>query len=284
MKKHIIRIAVSGVEVAYDAAPIVAGITFAVHQGEFVGVLGPNGSGKAPLFRAISRVLSPRKVCVLIDGRKVAAYSREGLARCLAVVAQESHLDFDFTVTEVVRMGRIPHLKRFQREGALDKRIVNEALHLTDLLPFANRLVTELSGGERQRVAIARALAQEPEILLLDEPTAHLDINYQLTLLDLIWHLNRKGGLTVLIVLHDLNLAAQYCDQLILLREGRIYNAGTPADVITEEAIREVYGVHAVVSPHPVMGTPCIYPLSQVRRKEMGKGRMEGREGWTDNN
>ncbi len=271
MMEDFIRIKVSEVEVVYDADPVVAGITFQVHQGEFVGLIGPNGSGKSTLLRVISRVLSPRKGTVLIDGRFASVYGREELARRLAVVTQESQLHFDFTVAEVVRMGRIPHLKRFQREGARDTHIVDKALHLTDLLPFANRLVTELSGGERQRVAIARALAQEPEILLLDEPTAHLDINYQLTLLDLIWHLNRKSGLTVLIVLHDLNLAAQYCDQLILLGEGRIYNAGTPADVITEEAIRDVYGVHAVVSPHPVMGTPCIYPLSQVRRKEMGK-------------
>ena len=264
--KHQTRIAVSRVEVVYEAEPVVAGIIFQVHQGEFVGLIGPNGSGKSTLLRVISRVLSPRKGVVLIDEREISEFGREELARRLAVVAQESQLHFDFTVSEIVRMGRIPHLKRFQREGIEDECIVDQALHLTDLKPFANRLVTALSGGERQRVAIARALAQTPEILLLDEPTAHLDLNYQLSLLDLIWKLNRTEGLTVLVVLHDLNLAAQYCDKLILLQKGRIYNVGRSNNVITEAAIREVYGVEAIVSPHPVLGTLCIYPLSQERK------------------
>ena len=270
------RIAVSGIEVVYDAAPrkvgtqapVVAGVTFQVYQGEFVGLIGPNGSGKSTLLRVISRVLAPRKGVVFIDERELAEFGREELARRLAVVAQESQLHFDFTVSEIVRMGRIPHLKRFQRESAADESIVDEALNLTDLQPFANRLVTALSGGERQRVAIARALAQTPEILLLDEPTAHLDLNYQLSLLDLIWKLNRTEGLTVIVVLHDLNLAAQYCDKLILLQEGRIYNVGKPKEVITEPTIGEVYGVEAIVSPHPVSGTLSVYPVSQVRKKE----------------
>ena len=263
--ENLTRIAVSNVEVAYDAEPIVAGVTFQINRGEFVGLIGPNGSGKSTLLRVISRVLSPRKGAALIDEQSVSAYGRDELARRLAVVTQESQLHFDFTVSEVVGMGRIPHLKRFQREGIRDARVVEEALHLTELEPFADRLVTELSGGERQRVAIARALAQEPEILLLDEPTAHLDINYQLALLDLIWTLNQANGVTVLAALHDLNLAAQYCDKLIVLRAGRIYTVGTPTDVITADTIRDVYGVEAVISHHPKAHTPCVYPLSQTK-------------------
>ena len=277
------RIAVSGVEVVYDTvprkigmqAPVVAGVTFQVHQGEFVGLIGPNGSGKSTLLRVISRVLSPQKGVVLIDEREISGFGREELARRLAVVAQESQLHFDFTVSEIVWLGRIPHLKRFQREGAADESIVDQALTLTDLQPFANRLVTALSGGERQRVAIARALAQTPEILLLDEPTAHLDLNYQLSLLDLIWKLNRTEGLTVMVALHDLNLAAQYCDKLILLQEGRIYNVGRPKDVITEHTINEVYGVEAIVSPHPVLGTLSVYPVSQVRKRKYKDDKEE---------
>jgi len=265
--KQQIRIAVSGVEVVYEAEPVVTDITFQVHQGEFAGLIGPNGSGKSTLLRVISRVLSPQKGVTLINQRELSEFGREELARRLAVVTQESQLHFDFTVSEIVRMGRIPHLRRFQRESIVDERIVEQALHLTELQPFANRLVTALSGGERQRVAIARALAQTPEILLLDEPTAHLDLNYQLALLDLIWKLNRTEGLTVLVVLHDLNLAAQYCDKLILLQNGRIYNVGSPTDVITEAAIREVYGVEAIVGPHPVLGTLCVYPASQVKKR-----------------
>ena len=265
MENNTIRIAVSEVEVAYDAEPIVAGVTFQVNHGEFVGLIGPNGSGKSTLLRVISRVLSPRKGSVLIDDQSVSGYGRDELARRLAVVTQESSLHLDFTVREIVRMGRIPHLKRFQREGIRDARVVEEDLHLTGLESFKDRLVTELSGGERQRVAIARALAQEPEILLLDEPTSHLDISYQLALLDLIWALNQAKGLTVLAVLHDLNLAAQYCDKLIVLRAGRVYTVGTPTDVITADTIRDVYGVEAVISHHPLANTPCVYPLSQTK-------------------
>lgn len=260
-----IRIEVCGVEVVYEAEPVVTGICFQVRKGEFIGLIGPNGSGKSTLLRAISRVLAPQKGAVLIDGRAVADYGRDELARGLAVVAQESPLHFDFTVSEVVRMGRIPHLKRFQREGPLDAQIVDRAFRLTRIETISERLVTQLSGGERQRVAIARALAQEPEILLLDEPTAHLDINYQIELMDLIRHLSLKDELTVLAVLHDLNLAAQYCDKLILLRKGHIYKLGTPDEVLTESAIWDVYGVRAIVGSYPITGTLYVHPLSNIK-------------------
>ena len=296
MMEIIEPIEVSSVDAAYDDLPVVRGVSFQVRRGEFVGLIGPNGSGKSTLIRVISKILKPNKGSVRVDGVEVADYSRDELARFLAVVRQEEALDFEFTVAEVVGLGRIPHLKRFEREGPRDAEIVSEALELTGLSELAGRPVTEISGGERQRVAIARALAQEPEILLLDEPTTHLDIRYQVELLELLYRLTlvtsdalayemRKTGdgqpavcvrtrsrngaarkpLTVLAVLHDLNLAALYCGRLILLKDGRVHGVGTPSEVLTAETVREVYGVDVTVVPHPVRGTPCLYPGVDTR-------------------
>ena len=264
-----VRIQVSQVEAAYDGEPVVSDVSFRIRRGEFVGLSGPNGSGKSTLIRLVSNVLKAQKGCVLIDGRPVGELRREELARRMAVVRQEAPLDFEFTVQEAVMLGRIPHLKRFQSEGSQDRRIVARALEQTELADLAGRLVTEISGGERQRVAIARALAQQPEIFLLDEPTAHLDIRHQVAVLELLACLCRKEGLTVLAVLHDLNLAAQFCERIILLKQGSVFRHGTPHEVLEAETIRQVYGVEAAVSLHPVTGVPCVYPLGRKAAAEL---------------
>ncbi|HSR69122.1 MAG TPA: heme ABC transporter ATP-binding protein [Acidobacteriota bacterium] len=258
------RIATYGLQAAYDREPVIEDVSLRVRREELVALTGPNGSGKSTLIRLISNVLRPQKGRVEIDGRDVRDFPLDELARRLAVVQQEPVLNFDFSVRQVVGLGRIPHLKRFQRETPRDRHVVDEALRRTHLQDLAERPVTLISGGERQRVAIARALAQEPEILLLDEPTSHLDIRYQMALLEDLRRLVRETGLAVLAVLHDLNLAAQFCDRLLLLHRGRLVGDGEPSEVIDVDIVRRVYAIEAEVHPHPVFGTPCIHPVRQA--------------------
>lgn len=256
---------------SYNCIPALEGVAFRVERGDFAGIIGPNGSGKTTLLKAISKVLEPRRGTVMVDGRDVLSLSRRQLARLLTTVPQETHLDFAFTVEEIVRMGRFSHIPRLRGEGRVDRELVREAMVLTETYHLASRPVTEISGGERQRVVIARALAQQPEILLLDEPTSHLDIGYQTEILDLLKGLNRRGKFTVLAVFHDLNLATQYCDYLILLCKGKVAAIGPPEKVVTSENVRLAYGIEAIVTPHPVYGSPMVTPVS----KELGECRRK---------
>ncbi|MEU0879186.1 ABC transporter ATP-binding protein [Lentzea sp. NPDC005914] len=215
-------------------------------ENEVAGIIGPNGSGKSTTLRCVYRALKPTSGAVLVDGENV--HKRQNLAVDLAALTQESQVEFDFTVAEVVEMGRLPH----ERDPAKDARVCAEALATVDAAHLAARSFLTLSGGERQRVLIARALAQEPNVLVLDEPTNHLDIRHQLDVL----RLARTLGRTVLTVLHDLNLAASYCDRLYVLDEGRLVAGGTPHDVLTPELIAKVFHVTAHVVPHPTTGVP----------------------------
>lgn len=252
------NIEIQDLQFAYGENTILAGTTFTVRDGSFMGIIGPNGSGKTTMLKLLSRVLFPGGGTVLLDGRKLAGFEQKELARTMAVVAQDTSAGYLFSVEEIVMMGRAPYLGRFQSESLADIEIVKEALEMTGTLHLRNRPVTELSGGERQRVMIARALAQQPKILLLDEPTNHLDIGYQQEILDLVKHLSTARGLTVAAVLHDLNLAAYYCNSLVLLHEGKIYADGTPREVLTAENIGHVYRTRVLVTPHPVLGVPTI--------------------------
>ncbi len=243
---------VMGVTCGYGSTPVLADATLKVNKGELLGIVGPNGSGKSTLLKAMSRVLPPRCGRILLQEDDIYEMRPSQAAQHLAVVPQEAGLDFPFTVEAVVMMGRIPHLKRFQREGQRDREIVREALRQTNTLQLAERLVTELSGGEKQRVLIARALAQEPEVMFLDEPTSFLDLNYQIEIMELLNRLRYQQGLTAVMVVHDLNLASQYCDNLLVLKDGRIFTAGSPAQVLNEDLIREVYGCEVKVEQrHP---------------------------------
>ena len=244
------KLEVNEVAVAIASRRIVNEVSLEVVPGEIVGLIGPNGSGKSTLLRSIYRLLKPVAGYVYLGGDDVWQLSAREAARRTAVVVQETPSDFDFTVAEVVEMGRTPHKGLLEADNARDAQIVQEALARVNMTAFTERSFNTLSGGEKQRVLVARALVQEPKLLVLDEPTNHLDIRYQLEILNLV----RTLGITTLVTLHDLNLAATYCSRLYLLANGRIATSGAPEAVLTPAWVRSVYGVDAHCGVHPISG------------------------------
>jgi iron complex transport system ATP-binding protein len=242
----------------YDQSWALRHFDLDIHAGELLAVLGPNGSGKSTLLNVIDGILTPQEGQVLLRGRSVSEYTRSGVAKEVAMVAQESHFRFSFTALEVVLMGRFPHLERFQFEGKRDMEVAFTALQATHCLDLTERSIHELSGGEKQRVLVARALAQEPTVILLDEPTSFLDLRFKKEIFDLISSLTHKKGLSVLVVSHDIDLAAQYCDRMVMLKEGRVYSMGLPGDVITASNIEAVYECPVIVDKNPAAGSPRV--------------------------
>ncbi len=226
--------------------------------GEIWGVLGPNGSGKSTFLKVLNGLLTPQEGEVMLKNRPLSGYSRAGLAREVAMVAQENHFRFSFSALEVVLMARFSHLGWFQFEGPRDMEAANEALEVTHCLDLAERSINELSGGEKQRVLIARALAQEPTVILLDEPTSFLDLQYKKEIFSLISSLTHNRGMSVLVVSHDIDLAAQFCDKMVMLKDGNIHSTGAPNEVITASNVETVYGCSVVVDRNPVTGTPRV--------------------------
>lgn len=239
-------------------------LTFDVFEGEFLSITGPNGTGKSTLLRLMSGFMKPSEGFVKFMGQKLYSFNQSELARKLAFVLQDSFINFPYTVREIVSMGRFPFLGTFQNESKDDKYIINIAMEKTGISNLAERPVTELSGGERQRVMIAKALAQKPAVLILDEPTSSLDINYQIDILDTIKLLNREEHVTVIMVAHDLNLACQYSDRLLLLSKGSIYASGPPCDVITEENIYNVFSLHVNIDKESYGNFPRVSLLSKI--------------------
>jgi ABC-type cobalamin/Fe3+-siderophores transport system ATPase subunit len=251
--------------------PVLTGVSIDVPPGGFCGVLGPNGSGKTTLLRLLSGALRPSAGTVTIDGSDLSGLPRTTLARRMAIVPQETHLAFDFSVLEVVLMGRYPHLGTFQIEGAADFAIARQALAATGTLGLEDRQFATLSGGEKQRVIIAGALAQVSgaarSLLVLDEPTAALDLAYQLELAALLRHLQSTLAITVVVSTHDLNFAASICRTLVLLREGRVIARGPVDDVLTAAAVRELYGVDAEVHRHAATGRLMVIPIGRAEKE-----------------
>jgi len=256
-----IMLTLERVTLGYGKHTILRDINLSVGRGEMLGIIGPNGSGKSTLLKGICRLLSPAEGRILFENQDIAAMNRGQIARRMAVVPQTPNLPETFTAFEVVLMGRTPHLGRFRFEGYRDFDIAWKAMEITRTQPLAERTMDKISGGQRQLLTIARALAQEPKLILLDEPTAHLDINYQIEILDFIRGLCRNQNIAAIAVLHDLNLAAQYCDRLALLGNGAIHAVGSPQEVITEPNLRDVYGARVYVHPHPVNGLPTVLIL-----------------------
>lgn len=258
------RLEIKNINFCYDSIKALENVTFNVDNGEILGIIGPNGSGKTTLLRCINGVLQPKIGTVLIDREDISNLGRKEIAKKIGVVPQNTSIAFPFTVLDIVLMGREPHLGRFDRETKEDLEIAENAMRLTNTQHLAERLIDEISGGEKQRVVIARALTQEPEILLLDEPTLHLDINHQLEILELVRMLAKEKGLTVISVFHDLNLAARFCDNLILLDSGKIISIGSPNMVLTSENIRKVYRVNVEVGRHLPTNLPNIVLISTL--------------------
>jgi iron complex transport system ATP-binding protein len=248
------------VHFSYGGPEVLAGIDLEVDAGELVAVLGPNGAGKTTLVRIATGGLAPSRGSVSLFGNPLGELPRRERARRVAVVPQESRAVFDFTVREIVRMGRAPHLGLLGIEGPADRDAAEEAMRETDLLELADHRMAELSGGEKQRVLIARALAQGSPLLLLDEPTAYLDIRHRLEVYRLARDLRASRGLTVLSVSHDINLAARFCPRVVLLHRGRVLADGPASEVITSGSLREVYGTEVRVLPDPDRGNPVVLP------------------------
>lgn len=261
-------ISVENVVAGYGRKVVLQDISMATDAGDFVGLIGPNGSGKTTLLRVISGVLAPREGRVLLRGASLQDIGRRALARTMAFLPQDMAVDFSFTVRELTLMGRSPHLSRVGYEKRKDLEIAERAMELTGVAHLADQIVTEISGGERQRVFIAMCLAQEPELLVLDEPTNHLDIAHQLSALDLIRKLNRETGMTVISVFHDLNLAAEYCQRLVVLDRGRVEALGPPEDVLTADMILRVYGVRVLTERNRVSGKPHIMVAAGMNQSE----------------
>lgn len=253
---------VDGVECRYGSFKVLEDMSFDLKEGDFFGILGPNGSGKTTLLKSINRTLKPCKGTILLNEKDIYSLDNNEVARQMAVVPQDTSIGFSFTALDVVLMGRNPHMKRFQMESSKDLTIARRVMTLTNTWHLAERPINELSGGEKQRVIIARALAQQPRILLLDEPLTHLDIINQLEVMDLVKDLCVKQGLIVMAVFHDLNLAARYCNHAVLLKNGKIFAAGTLPAVLTSENIRSVFRVDALVNKNLVTNSIFIIPLS----------------------
>ncbi|MFV2113752.1 ABC transporter ATP-binding protein [Micromonospora sp. LOL_025] len=254
-----------GVTVKIDGNVIVQDLSLEVPDGRIVGLVGPNGSGKSTALRCVYRALRPSRGVVWLGSDDLSTLKLRRSARSVAALTQDGGTDLDFTVAETVALGRAPHLRGNQPLSERERRLCRWAMAQLDVLHLADRGMLALSGGERQRVFVARALVQEPQILVLDEPTNHLDVRHQIELLSLL----RGAGLTVLVVLHDLNLAAAACDRLGVLSGGRLVATGTPAEVLTADLIREVFGVVVSVVTHPLTGDPqLLYSLRQARSSE----------------
>lgn len=245
------RLSVENLSYSYGGqGDAITDVCLSVDRGEFVGLIGPNGSGKSTVLKNIYRGLTPDRGSILLDGEDLMKMPFRKSALKLAVVGQENDVPFDFLVEEIVAMGRTPHKKLFDVDNAHDKQIVHHALEHLGMENMAKRSYLHLSGGEKQRVIIARAVAQESDFLILDEPTNHLDISYQMQIFDFI----KRLKVTVLSAIHDLNMAALYCDRIYVLKNGRIVLQGTPEEVLTPENIYDVYGVRSSVEKHPITG------------------------------
>jgi len=256
---------VKNINAGYTGRMVLKNISLSARAGELIGIIGPNGSGKSTLIRAMSRTLKPEGGEILLDGRDIYAISPLESARSIAVVPQDTLIAFEFLVRDIVMMGRIPHMRRFSRENASDLAAVEKAMELTETKNLSGRLINELSAGERQRVIIAKALAQEPRLLMLDEPTSHLDIGHQADIFDLVRRQCDRGSLSTIAVLHDLNLASEYCDRVLLLNNGLLIANGTPSEVINKKNIEEIYKAGIAVDKSPQSAKPHVFLVPKTR-------------------
>jgi iron complex transport system ATP-binding protein len=255
--------AATGLGLGYDGRQIVTGLDLRIPAGRVTVIVGANASGKSTTLRGMARLLRPESGVVSLDGRDIQSLPAKEVARIVGILPQSPIAPDGITVGDLVGRGRYPHQGWFRQWSAADDLAVTDALTVTSSLDLVGRRMEELSGGQQQRVWIAMALAQDPDILLLDEPTTFLDVRHQLDVLDLLATLNQARQTTVVMVLHDLNLAARYADELVVMADGRIIASGAPADVLTADLVREAFGLEAVIAPDPVCGTPMVVPIGK---------------------
>jgi iron complex transport system ATP-binding protein len=256
----------TGLSLGYDGNRIVDALDLAIEPGAVTVIVGANASGKSTLLRGLARLLPPQAGAVTLDGRDITALPSRQVATIVGLLPQQPIAPEGIGVADLVGRGRYPHQGWFRHWSSTDDAIVAAAMAATDTLKLAPRRMEELSGGQRQRVWIAMALAQKPDILLLDEPTTFLDVTHQVEVLDLLHELNHQQGTTVVMVLHDLNLAARYADRLVVMRQGRILAEGTPAEVLTEAVVLEAFGLRARIIADPVCGSPLVVPIGRFHR------------------
>lgn len=264
------QVSVRDVSFSIQEKQLISDIYMQAKSGEMVGIIGPNGSGKSTLLKNIYRVHKPDKGKIMFDNEELHLLSVKKTAQKMAVVSQDSSGLFDFSVREIVLMGRAPHKKVMESDSISDKNIAEEALQKVGLSNYANRSIMTLSGGEKQRVMLARALTQQAKILILDEPTNHLDVHHQLQLMDVVKTLD----ITVITALHDLNIAASYCDSIYVMNHGEIVKSGPPEDVLTEATLREVFRVNTSIIQHPITGKTHITYLSSAMKTDEAKGTL----------
>lgn len=261
-----VRLEASALKLGYGERTIVDGLDLTLLDGTITAVIGPNGCGKSTLLRALGRLLPPRGGQVLLDGKRIDKLPTREVAKLVGLLPQSPLAPDGLTVADLVTRGRFPHQSWYRQWTSADDSAVEEALELTGMTEFADRVVDQLSGGQRQRAWISMTLAQETGILLLDEPITYLDLAHQVDVLDLVYRLHAERGTTVVMVLHDLNLAARYAGSLVAMRDGRVVARGTPAEVLTEPLLDEVFGLEARVIEDPVAGTPLVVPISSHLR------------------
>ncbi|WP_308123422.1 ABC transporter ATP-binding protein [Modestobacter marinus] len=260
-----VRLAADGVRLAYGEKVVVADLDLALTDGSFTAIVGPNGCGKSTLLRALGRLLRPTEGTVLLDGRAITATPTREVAKVLGLLPQTPLAPEGLTVADLVARGRHPHQSWLRQWSSDDEAIVTEALTWTDMAEHADAPVDALSGGQRQRAWISMALAQGTDLLLLDEPTTYLDLAHQVDVLELIGRLHTERGRTVVVVLHDLNLAARYAERLVAMKDGVLVASGTPGEVLTEQLLADVFELEARVVPDPVSGTPMVVPVRRLR-------------------
>ncbi|CAN5159066.1 ABC transporter ATP-binding protein [soil metagenome] len=255
-----------GIRLSYGGRTVVHDLDVAVPPGRTTVIVGPNACGKSTLLKGLARLLRPDAGRVLLDGRDLRTIPTKQLARSVGLLPQHPVAPDGITVADLVGRGRYPHQGMFSRWSAEDDAAVTRALEQTSVLELGSRRIEELSGGQRQRVWIAMALAQEPDILLLDEPTTFLDLSHQVEVLDVLHDLNRARGTTVVMVLHDLNLAGRYADHVVVMSGGAIVREGAPRDVITPDTVRSAFGMESLVVPDPVTNSPMVVPFGRFHR------------------
>ncbi len=249
---------------AYGNKDVLNAISLDIAEGDFISIIGPNGSGKSTLIKIINNIYQPKTGEVLLRDKIIGSYKIKDIAKEISLVPQEVDINYDFTVEDIVAMGRYAHLKTFGSESEEDYKIIEEAMILTNVYGLKDRKVTEISGGEKQRTMIAKAIAQDSNIILLDEPTSSLDMNHQIEIMEFLTKLNKEKKLTVITVLHDVNLASRYSNKLILIKDGRIIDRGSPEEVITEENMRDAYNLEAAIDLNRYTNKTYLVPLKTL--------------------